>query len=58
VPDPTAQELWHGQIRLPADRPEGTYRLVIQEFDHLSRDDPDAGYPEMRRLVYAETIAL
>jgi hypothetical protein len=58
VPDPTAQELWHGLIRLPAERPEGTYRLVIQEFDHLSRDDPDAGYPEMRRLVYAETITL
>jgi hypothetical protein len=58
VPDPAAQELWHGQIRLPADRTEGMYRLVIQEFDHVSRDDPGAGYPETRRLVFAETITL
>ncbi len=58
VPDPPGQELWHGQIRLPTDRTEGMYRLVIQEFDHLSRDDPGAGYPETRRLVFAETITL
>jgi hypothetical protein len=45
--------LWVGAISFGVVPAAGRYRILVEEFEYVSSDHPDAG-----RLIYAETFAV
>jgi hypothetical protein len=51
-------ELWTGTVRIP-NRPPGTLRLLIEEFETHAMFQQELGDPEtIERVVFAETVIL